>query len=333
VKLAILGAGSFGTALSIVSAENFDNIWLWSHSHDIVADIAENHENKVYLPGIHIPEKINPSQNLEEVLDNADMVLSVIPTQATREVWQKAKNFIQKETKIIVASKGIEINTHQIPGEILLDTLGETARNKLFFLSGPSFAREIAEKRPTAITIAGYNTEKIPSVQEMFFTDFFRTYGTKDVVGVQLGGALKNVIAIAVGISDGLDMGNNSRAALITRGLAEIARLGKVMGADPMTFMGLAGLGDLVLTCTGDLSRNRKVGLQLGQGRSIEEIQNETRMIAEGVSTTLSAYEIAVAKNIQMPITEGVYNIIYQKKRPEEVIPLLMSRQKKFENE
>jgi glycerol-3-phosphate dehydrogenase (NAD(P)+) len=333
MKIAILGAGSFGSALSIVVAQNTDEIFIWSHSEDIVRDIELNRMNSVYLPGILLPEKLIASHDLEKVMFKADYILSVIPTQVTREVWLNARKFIAENARIIVASKGIECDTNELLGEVLLETLGGSFRDKIFFLSGPSFAREIAEKRPTAITVAGYNIETVTQLQSVLFSDFVRIYGTTDVVGVQLGGALKNVIAIAVGICDGLGMGNNSRAALITRGLAEMARLGKVMGADPMTFMGLAGLGDLVLTCTGELSRNRSVGIQIGQGRHIDEILDNMRMIAEGVTTTRSACELAKEKNVVMPITEAVFQVIYEKRKPSEIIPMLMTRQIKMENE
>jgi len=333
MKIAILGAGSFGSALSFVAEKNAEELRIWSHSEDVVRDIHTHCQNSVYLPGINLPNKLRASHKLSEVLENADIVFSVIPTQATREVWLKAREFLPNSARIIIASKGIEIKSNQFLSDVMLETLGEESRNRLFFLSGPSFAREIAEKKPTAVTIAGFHKEGISHLQSILFSEFIRTYGTSDVTGVQLGGALKNVIAIAVGVSDGLGMGNNSRAALITRGLAEMARLGKVMGADPLTFMGLAGLGDLVLTCTGELSRNRSLGLKIGQGFSLEEIQSNMRMIAEGVTTTISAYKLSQEKLVSMPITEGVYSVLYEKRQPSEMISILMNRQMKFEND
>ncbi|MDH4199021.1 MAG: NAD(P)-dependent glycerol-3-phosphate dehydrogenase [Spirochaetia bacterium] len=333
MKIAILGAGSFGTALSIVVAQNADEVCIWSHSLDIIKDMETSRVNSVYMPGILLPENIHASGDLEFVMQNADIVLSVIPTQATREVWKHAVSYLPENSKIVVASKGIECNTHLLLSEVLIEVVGNSFQKNLFFLSGPSFAREIALKLPTAITIACYDPDAIAPMQEIFLTDFIRTYGSSDVIGVQLGGALKNIIAIAVGISDGLGMGNNSRAALITRGLAEIARLGKVMGADPITFMGLSGLGDLVLTCTGDLSRNRSVGIKIGQGQEIGDIQKNMRMVAEGVTTTKSAYELSIIKGVSMPITHGVYQILYENRKPSETIRPLMARQIKLEKD
>lgn len=333
MKISILGAGSFGTALAIAMSPNAKEIALWSHSSDVAQDIADKRENPVYLPGIQLPDNIHASHEMQGVLKDSEIVVSVIPTQATRGVWEKAREFLPASAKIVVASKGIECESHLLLSDVLLSLLEPSFKNSLYFLSGPSFAKEIALKRPTAITLAGTDSEGISQLQSLLGTDFLRIYGTTDIIGVQLGGALKNVIALAVGISDGLEMGNNSRAALITRGLAEIARLGKVMGADPMTLMGLAGLGDLVLTCTGDLSRNRSVGIKIGQGMNLDDIQSNTRMIAEGVTTTRSVYEISNIKNVQMPITQGVFEILYNKKQPLDVISMLMSRQVKFENE
>lgn len=215
--------------------------------------------------------------------------------------------------------------------DVFSQVFGDAKKPNLFFLSGPSFAREMALKMPTAITIAGYAAEKLPDIQKVFHNEYFRAYATPDVTGVELGGALKNVMAIATGIADGLKFGSNTRAAIITRGLAEIARLGEKLGAKPMTFMGLAGMGDLVLTCTGDLSRNRTVGLKLGQGMSLAAIQSEMRMVAEGVPTTESAYELAQQLGVELPITSAVYRILYENKPASEAIKELMARSIKFE--
>ena len=335
MKLAILGAGSFGTSLAMTLSEKFKQVFLWSHSPDVVNHILNTRENSVYLPGFFMPPNVQPSGDMEEVMKDADVILSVVPTQATREVWEQARNYLNDHCYLVFASKGIEQKSHKLVNEIAREVtqLGDEEKKRFLFLSGPSFAKELAEKKPTAITIAGYDSDSTKKVQELFHTSYFRTYGTTDVVGVELGGALKNIMAIATGVSDGLGMGNNARAALITRGLAEIARLGRALGADPLTFMGLAGMGDLVLTCTGDLSRNRLVGIRLAKGEKIAEIVNSMRMVAEGVTTTESAYHLAREKGVEMPITEAAYHVLYLDKSPRETYGMLMNRQLKFETE
>lgn len=335
MKAAILGAGSFGTALAITLSEKFDEVCLWSHSPDVVEHILQTKENSVYLPGFSLAGNIKPSTQMNEVMKEADVVLSVVPTQATREVWVEAVKHLDSKSYVVFASKGIEQKTHKLVNEIILDITGfnNEERKRLYFLSGPSFAKELAQKKPTVITIAGYDPDGIMKVQELFHTRYFRTYGTTDVTGVELGGALKNIMAIATGISDGLGMGSNARAAIITRGLAEIARLGRALGADPMTFMGLAGMGDLVLTCTGELSRNRSVGIRLAKGEKIDEIVSSMRMVAEGVTTTESAYSLSQKKEVEMPITEAAYHVLYLNKSPAETYGMLMGRQLKFEAE
>ena len=333
MKATVVGAGSFGTSLAKALADNKFDVNLWSHSKDTVNTIIDNKENKIYLPGVKLPDKITGHHDLREALKDTSLVLSVVPSQVTRQVWNEYKDAIPEGAAIVSGSKGIEKGTHLLVSEIFVDVLGEDKKDRLFFLSGPSFAKELANEIPTAITIAGYNSEKIPDIQKMFHTPYFRAYGTADVVGVELGGALKNVMAIATGISDGIGMGNNTRAAIITRGLHEIAKLGKQMGAHPITFMGLAGMGDLVLTCTGDLSRNRTVGLRLGEGMSLKEILDNMRMVAEGVPTTQSAYELSKKMNIEMPITESVYQMLYEDMSPRDVLLKVMGRKLKFEND
>lgn len=332
MKISVIGAGSFGTSLAKVLADNGHDIFLWSYEKETSDDINQNRINSVFLPDIVLPSNIVASNSLEEVLSDTKFVLSVVPTQVVASVWKEAQKYLDKEAVLVSASKGIEKKTHRIVSDILIDILGEERKSNMAFLSGPTFARELAMKVPTAVTIAGYNKEKISEIQNIFHNEYFRAYGINDVIGVELGGALKNVIAVATGVSDGLKLGYNTRAAIITRGLAEIARLGNAMGADPMTFMGLAGMGDLVLTCTGDLSRNRTVGMKLGQGMNLEKIMNDMKMVAEGVHTTESAYELSRLKNVEMPITEAMYQILYENKDPKDVIKDLMSRKLKFEH-
>ncbi len=261
------------------------------------------------------------------------MIVSVLPTQVTRNVLENIKGLIKNGILIVVCSKGIEIGTHKLISDIFLEILGDAHKNNLFFLSGPSFAKEVAQRTPTAVTIAGYAENKISEVQSVFRSSYFKVYGTNDVIGVELSGALKNVIAIACGVSEGLGIGYNSQAALITRGLAEVARLGKAMGANPITFMGLAGMGDLVLTCTSSLSRNRAVGVRIGEGMPLQDILDNMQQVAEGVTTTKSAYEVAAQNNINTPVIDGVYEVLYNQKSPRKILGSMMSREYKRETE
>lgn len=331
MRISVIGAGSFGTALAKLAAENGHNVLVWSHSADTADAIRKNHENTIYLKGIPLPESIRVTTDFDEAAAHAELVISATPTQAIREVYGKDDRAKKLNIPIVVASKGIEKKSHLLVCDLFTAIFGEAKKGNLFFLSGPSFAREMALKMPTAITIAGYDSARLPEIQKVFHNEYFRAYATPDVVGVELGGALKNVMAIATGIADGLKFGSNTRSAIITRGLAEIARLGEKLGAKPMTFMGLAGMGDLVLTCTGDLSRNRTVGLKLGQGMSLKEIQSEMRMVAEGVPTTESAHELAESLGVEMPITDAVYKVLYENKPALEAIRELMGRSIKFE--
>lgn len=332
MNVSVMGAGSFGTALVKLLSENGHNTILWSHSTDTLEAIRDKRENTVYLPGVSLPS-ISVTNDAREALDSADLIVSAVPAQATRSVWDKYNRYLPQDFLFVSASKGIEIGTNLLVSDILLEILGDKVKNNIFFLSGPSFAREMALKVPTAITIAGWHTQRIIEVQKAFHNEYFRAYGTTDVNGVELGGAMKNVMAIATGIAEGLGLGNNTRAAIITRGLAEIARLGASMGAEPITFMGLAGMGDLVLTCTGNLSRNRSVGLRLGKGEKLSTILDSMRMVAEGVPTTRSAYELIKKQQIEMPITEAVYSILYEDKNPSDAISELMKRRLKFERD
>jgi glycerol-3-phosphate dehydrogenase (NAD(P)+) len=331
MRISVIGAGSFGTALAKLTAENGHEVLIWSHSTDTADTIRKNRENTIYLKGIPLPESIRVTTDFDEAAAHAELVISATPTQAIREVYAKDDRAKKLNIPIVVASKGIEKKSHMLVCDLFKDIFGEAKKGYLFFLSGPSFAREMALKMPTAITIAGYDSDRLPEIQKVFHNEYFRAYATPDVVGVELGGALKNVMAIATGIADGLKFGSNTRSAIITRGLAEIARLGEKLGAKPMTFMGLAGMGDLVLTCTGDLSRNRTVGLKLGQGMSLKEIQSEMRMVAEGVPTTESAHELAESLGVEMPITDAVYKVLYENKPALEAIKELMGRSIKFE--
>ncbi len=330
-KIAVIGAGSWGTTLADLLAKKGHQVTLWAYEPELVQTMRDTRENNLFLPGITLHEKLAYTNDLVEAYRDCTMVLSVVPSQLVRRVMGRSVPFIPSDALIVSASKGIEVDTLATVSEIYQNILPEAMYARFAALSGPSFAREVAQEMPTAVTAAAASEEIARRVQEAFTTSFFRVYRNSDVVGVELGGAIKNVIAIAAGISDGLGFGSNTRAALITRGLAEMTRLGVAMGAQPATFAGLAGMGDLVLTCTGDLSRNRSVGIQIGQGRRLEEILGEMRMVAEGVKTTESAYNLAKKLGVEMPIIEQMYQMLYQDKPAREAVLELMTRNLKAE--
>jgi glycerol-3-phosphate dehydrogenase (NAD(P)+) len=330
-KIAVIGAGSWGTTLADLLAKKGHAVTLWAYEPELVLEMRATRENKLFLPGITLAENLAYTNDLEEVYAGCSMVLSVVPSQLVRRVMGNSMPFIPKDAVLVSASKGIELDTLATVSEIYRDLCPPELYAKFAALSGPSFAREVAQEMPTAVTVAAASQEVASRVQQAFNSSFFRVYRNEDVVGVELGGAIKNVIAIAAGISDGLGFGCNTRAALITRGLAEMTRLGLAMGAQASTFAGLAGMGDLVLTCTGDLSRNRSVGLQIGQGRQLSQILGEMRMVAEGVKTTESAYNLARKMGVEMPIIEQMYQMLYQDKPARQAVLELMTRNLKAE--
>lgn len=330
-KIAVIGAGSWGTTLADLLAKKGHDVTLWAYEPELVLHMREHRENDLFLPGITLDERLAYTNELEEAFRGCSMVLCVVPSQLVRRVIGGSIQFIPKDAVIVSASKGIEVDTLAVVSEIYHEILPAEQYARFAALSGPSFAREVALEMPTAVTAAAASEEVARRVQETFTTSFFRVYRNTDVIGVELGGAIKNVIAIAAGISDGLGFGCNTRAALITRGLAEMTRLGVAMGAQPATFAGLAGMGDLVLTCTGDLSRNRSVGIQIGQGRRLPEILGEMRMVAEGVKTTESAYNLAKKIGVEMPIIEQMYQMLYENKPAREAVLELMTRNLKAE--
>ena len=329
MKIGVIGAGSWGTTLANLLAKKGYAVSLWAYEKDLVERMQKTRINDLYLPDFSLSSNLSFSAELVEVSAGKDLLLLVPPSQVMRRVMQEAAKVIDPETLIVSASKGIENDTLQIMSEVLAEVLPATSRTA--YLSGPSFAKEVAAEMPTAVTVAAENPAIAKKVQEIFSTDYFRVYTNADVVGVELGGALKNVMALAAGVSDGLGFGYNTRAALITRGLAEMNRLGAAMGADPATFAGLAGMGDLVLTCTGDLSRNRSVGYALGQGRTLQDILQEMTMVAEGVKTTLSTYQLAQKLQVEAPIPEQMYLILYENKNPRQAVIDLMQRELKSE--
>ena len=332
IQIGVIGAGSWGTTLANLLAKKGFSISLWVYEDDLVQSIETKRENLFYLPGVKLSEKIVPTGSLEEVCQNKDLLINVTPSQVVRQVLQKIHPYLSSQIKLVSASKGIENNTLLTMSEVFQEVLSSVEGGKrLAVLSGPSFALEVSKETPTAVTIASKNQELAEQLQHIFSTSYFRVYTNTDVIGVELGGALKNVIAIAAGISDGLGFGHNTRAALITRGLSEISRLALKMGANPSTLSGLTGLGDLILTCTGELSRNRSVGIKLGKGMALNHILKNIRMVAEGIKTTKSAYDLSKKKGIPMPITEQVYFILYQDKNPKEAVTELMDRELKVE--
>jgi len=290
--------------------------------NEVADEINNAKTNSLYFPGVTLPPDLRATSSLERAVREARYILNVVPTQFTRLVFIEAARYISDDAVIVSASKGIEQGTLLTVSGVLREVTGQ----RVAALSGPSFAKEVIRRFPTAVTLATQDMDTGVLLQEIFNTNYFRVYTHRDILGVELGGALKNVIAIASGISDGLGLGHSARAALITRGLVEITRLGKAMGADPMTFSGLSGLGDLVLTCTGPLSRNYTVGINLGRGMKLAEILASTRSVAEGVATSLSAYELARKQGVEMPIVEQVHEVIYHGKDPEAAVRNLMNR-------
>jgi len=330
-KIAVIGGGSFGTSLAILLAGKGYEVRLWVYEKSLAAEMKEDRVNRLYLPGHRIPDNVSPSTDMEEVLRCPDMILQVCPSHVVRRVMEEAYRYFPKDVPIVSASKGIENDSLMTVDEILFDILPGRFHRCLAYISGPSFAQEVAAGIPTVVVAASRNLEVAGTVQETFSTPTFRVYTSEDVAGVELGGALKNVIAIAAGTAAGLGLGHNTQAALITRGLAEITRLAVKKGANPLTLSGLAGVGDLVLTCTGELSRNRSVGFQLGQGKSLKEILASMKMVAEGVKTAKSAYDLSVKEGVEMPLSEQTYNILYRDTSPSDAVFSLMTRRLKHE--
>ena len=331
-RMAIVGGGSWGTALAIHCASVGMSVNLWVYEEDLARRMAETRENDVYLPDAALPDAIRVTHSFEDCLAGAQMVMSVVPSHLSREVWSEAHSFLPVDAKLINATKGIEDGTYLTSSGVLAESIGGDIQDRMVTLSGPTFAREIALGLPAAAVIAGNNAELASTVQLTLNSESFRFYSNQDPIGVEVAASLKNVMAIAVGICDGLELGHNARAALITRGLAELARLGVTLGADPLTFQGLAGVGDLVLTCTGDLSRNRTLGLRLGQGEKLADITASTPMVAEGVKTTRSARGLARREGVEMPITEEIYEVLYSSRDALQALKALMSRSPKKEN-
>ena len=329
MSIGIIGAGGWGTALAVLLCRKHDGVALWCHSAETFARIRETGENTTYLPDVKLPHSLEVTRSLETAASGRDLLICVTPSHFLREVMSRAAPFVASGAIVVCGSKGIEESTLMTMGDVLAEVLGDPRRHA--FLSGPTFALEVARGLPAAITVASVDRGVAGRVQQSLGSPEFRVYTSTDVLGVQMGGVIKNVIAIAAGVSDGLELGHNARAALITRGLAEMTRLAVKMGADPGTLAGLPGLGDLVLTCTGHLSRNRKVGFELGQGRRLPDIVAETRMVAEGIRNTRTVHLLAERFGVEMPIVEQMYHVLYEDKDPMQAVRDLMGRTQKAE--
>ena len=330
-RIAVVGGGAWGSALAIHGSRSGHEVRLWIREAELVRRLVERRDNPLYLPGVRFPRAVQPCDDLAHAVQDAELVVAVVPSQYARQVYRGMRDSIAPGTPIVVATKGIEESTLALPLQVAAEEL--PAAGSLAILSGPSFASEVARGIPTAIVIASEDDDLAQQVQRALSDGNLRLYTNQDPLGVQLAGALKNVIAIAAGVADGLDMGANVLAALITRGLAEISRLGGKLGAKPSTFSGLAGLGDLVLTCTGELSRNRGVGRRLGRGERLEDILTTTRSVAEGIRTTRCAWMLAQRLDVQMPIVEEAHRILYLDGSPKEALARLMGRPLTSEDE
>lgn len=330
-RIAVIGGGSWGTALANRVACNGHDVCLWAYEPELVREINERHTNSLFLPGIDLHHDLNCSGSLQEAIAGRGIILLVTPVQVMRGVLKELSPDIPPDAIIANASKGIELDSLRTVSQICAELLPVSVTKRYVALSGPTFAREVAQGLPSLIVAASQDDAASQRIQAAFSCPCLRVYTNTDVIGVELGGAVKNVIAIAAGICDGLGFGHNARAALITRGLAEMNRLGRAMGADAGTFAGLAGMGDLVLTCTGDLSRNRTVGFKLGQGMRLAEILAEMRMVAEGVKTAESVFRLSRELGVEMPIVEQTYQILHQNKPAREAVTELMARDLKSE--
>lgn len=325
-KVAVIGGGSWGTALAFLVSRRGGPVVQWARDKYLVAEIQERRQNPIYMMGFEYPDNLQATNELTEAVRNAKYIISVTPSHTVRQVMNECATHLDPDAIIISASKGIEQGTLSLMSEVLQDVLPKSFTHRLAFLAGPSFAKEVAEKKPTAVVVAAENEAIGEAVQHLFSVENMLVYTTQDVIGAELGGALKNVIAIAAGIGEGMELGANAQAAIITRGIAEIGRLAVKLGGDILTLAGLAGIGDLSLTCTGKLSRNRTFGYELGRGKTRQEIERSMRQVAEGVRTAKSAYELAVKNQVDMPITDQVFRVLYEDLPARQALKNLMSR-------
>lgn len=330
-NMSVIGAGAWGTALAKHLAEKGLGVRLWAYEQDVVNAINSAHENPLFLPGVSLPRTLVATASLADALENSQAILFVVPSHVTRLVLKSLVPCLSTPLPLISATKGIEEDTSKLMTQVMEEMLPAEMAPMIMALSGPSFASELSAGKPTAVCLAGRDAELVRTFQQAFMTPTLRVYADTDLVGVQLGGALKNVMALAAGVVDGLGLGLNARAALITRGLAEIVRLGVTMGADPRTFYGLSGVGDLVLTCTGTLSRNHSVGMRLGQGEKLDAILRGMQAVAEGVRTAHAALGLARRYGVDMPITQEINAVLFEGKSCRKAVSDLMERDAKPE--
>lgn len=324
-RVGILGAGSWGTALASVLVENGCAVTIWGRRQELVDEINEYHTNNAYIPHIAIPHKIKATVSVRDAVLNKDMIIFVVPSDCMRGVVSEAREWLDKDTLIVSASKGFEPGTEKRMSEVIAEELNN--HSKISVLSGPSHAEEVIKKCPTTVVVASSDEGVSERVQSLLSNSFFRVYTNRDVIGVEVGAALKNIIAIAAGLVDGLGYGDNTKAALITRGLAEIIRLGKEMGAKPITFIGLAGIGDLVVTCISKHSRNWRAGYGISQGKGLDAVLSQMGMVVEGIQTTRAAYALAKKYHVTMPLTEELFKVLFEQKNPAEGVRDLMNRE------
>ncbi|MBL6957053.1 MAG: NAD(P)H-dependent glycerol-3-phosphate dehydrogenase [Chlorobium phaeobacteroides] len=331
MKITVLGAGSWGTTLAVLLAGKGASVRLWAHRPEFARELEASHENVRYLPGVTIPDSIRIEDDIVRAVQGASIIVTAVPSQALRETLALFRDVSLSDTIIVNVAKGIELDTGKRLSEVIPEVLPAVSPAQVAVLYGPSHAEEVSDKQPTTVVAASSCLETAEKVQEAFHTSMFRVYVNTDIIGVEIAGSVKNIIAIAAGISDGIGYGDNAKAAIITRGLAEMSRLAVSLGGEPMTVSGLSGIGDLVVTCLSRHSRNRYLGEQIGKGRSLEEVISHMNMVAEGVSTTKAVFSLSSRLGVDMPITSAVYEMLFENKPAEQAILDLMTREPKKE--
>jgi glycerol-3-phosphate dehydrogenase (NAD(P)+) len=333
MQIGLIGSGSWGTALAMVLADNGHQVTMWTRRAELANEINQQRTNKKYLPEVTLPNSLYCTTQLKEAVEGKKAILFVVPSHGIREVVKEVCPFLAENVLLIHAVKGLELGSHKRISEVIKEEIPAKLHDRLVALSGPSHAEEVSRELPTTIVVASDSLASAEEAQDVLMNRYFRVYTNPDLIGVEIGGALKNIIALGAGISDGLAFGDNAKAALMTRGLAEISRLGLRLGANPLTFSGLAGIGDLIVTCTSTHSRNWRAGNMLGKGHQLEDVLAKMGMVVEGVKTTKAAYELADSLNVEMPITQVLYQILFENKQPKQGVEDLMGRLKTNEME